>query len=69
MADTQREPGVIRADCCYDLQQVKNRLGLGAAAIRTARRRGLVVRRVGRKSFILGSDILAYIAEHATIVV
>jgi hypothetical protein len=69
MADTLREPGVIRADCAYDLQQVKARLGLGTAAIRTARRKGLTVRRVGRKSFILGADILAYIQDHANIVV
>ena len=69
MADTQREPGVIRADCAYDLSQVRTRLGLGTAAIRTARRKGLVVRRVGRKSFILGRDIIAYLDEHAAIVV
>lgn len=69
MADTLREPGVIRADCAYSLEQVKARLGLGTAAIRTARRKGLTVRRVGRKSFILGADILAYIQEHANIVV
>jgi hypothetical protein len=69
MADTLREPGVIRADCAYSLDQVKNRLGLGTAAIRTARRKGLTVRRVGRKSFVLGADLLTYIQEHANIVV
>lgn len=69
MADTQREPGVIREDCAYSLEQVKARLGLGTAAIRTARRKGLIVRRVGRKSFVLGADLLEYIREHANIVV
>ena len=69
MADTQREPGVIRGDCAYDLQQVKTRLGLGTAAIRTARRKGLTVRRIGRKSFVMGADILTYLRDVAEIVV
>jgi hypothetical protein len=61
-------PGVeIRADVAYDLAQVK-KLGLGTAALRTARRRGLVVRRIGRRSFVLGRDLLAYLEAHATIV-
>ncbi len=68
MADQQREPGVISADCAYDLAQVKNRLGLGPAAIRTARRKGLIVRRIGRKSFVMGRDILTYLDQHAVIV-
>lgn len=69
MAYSKQEPGEIRGDCAYDLQQVKNRLGLGTAAIRTARRKGLIVRKVGRKSFILGADILEYLNNHAKVVV
>lgn len=57
----------IRADVAYDLAQVK-KFGLGTAALRTARRRGLVVRRIGRRSFVLGRDLLAYLEEHATVV-
>ena len=67
MSKTQ-EPGIIIADAAYSLDQVKSRLGLGTAAIRTARRNGLTVRRVGRKSFILGADLLAYIRDHANVV-
>lgn len=61
--------GVISANAAYSLEQVKARLGLGTAALRTARRKGLLVRRVGRRSFVLGKDLLAYLEEHATIVV
>lgn len=61
--------GVVSANCAYSLEQVKARLGLGTAALRTARRRGLTVRRVGRRSFVLGKDLLTYLEEHATIVV
>jgi hypothetical protein len=66
--DGHKEPGVIRADAAYSLEQLKSRLGLGTAAIRTARRNGLIIRRVGRKSFALGKDILAYLENHAVIV-
>ena len=72
MAEPAQPPnsiGVISAQAAYSLDQVKQRLGLGTAAIRTARRRGLVVRRVGRKSFVLGKDLLAYLEECCEIVV
>jgi hypothetical protein len=61
--------GVISANAAYSLDQVKQRLGLGTAALRTARRKGLLVRRVGSRSFILGRDLLDYLENHATIVV
>ena len=63
-----QEPGVILADAAYSLAQVKERIGLGTAAIRTARRKGLIVRRIGRRTFVMGRDLLAYIDEHGTIV-
>lgn len=66
--DGHKEPGVIRADAAYSLEQVKARLGLGTAALRTARRKGLAVRRIGRKSFVLGRDLLQYLDEHAVVV-
>lgn len=61
--------GVISANAAYSLDQVKARLGLGTAALRTARRKGLIVRRVGRRSFVMGRDLLDFIENHATIVV
>jgi hypothetical protein len=36
-------------------------LGLGPAALRTARRQGLKVRKIGRKKFVLGRDLVAFL--------
>ena len=55
--------GEIRSDSVYTLDEIKTRLGLGVAAMRTARRRGLTVRRIGRRAFVLGRDIITYIEE------
>lgn len=67
-AEAPAPGGVISANAAYSLDQVKARLGLGTAAMRTARRKGLIVRRVGRRSFVLGRDLLDYLENHATIV-
>lgn len=64
----QAPGGVISANQAYSLEQVRQRLGLGTAALRTARRKGLIVRRVGRRSFIMGRDLLIFLEEHATVV-
>jgi len=68
MTNQQPPGGVISADHAYSLEQVKSRLGLGTAAIRTARRKGLIVRKIGRRSFVMGRDLLQYLDEHAKIV-
>lgn len=57
--------GEVRADCVYQLDELKTRTGLGTAALRTARRRGLRVRKIGRKGFVLGADFLAYVQSAA----
>jgi hypothetical protein len=59
---------VIRADAAYSIHEVKRRLGLGEWALRQMRRRGLIVRRVGRVSVILGRDLLEHIEQHGKIV-
>ncbi len=51
----------ILAPAAYPLESLKKDYGLGVAALRTARRKGLIVRRIGRRSFVLGSDLLKYI--------
>ncbi len=57
----------IRSDAIYDLAALKEK-GWGTQALRTARRRGLTVRRSGRKSWVFGRDLLAYLETHATVV-
>ena len=60
--------GIIKADEAYPLDYVKQDLNLGAAALRTARRNGLKVKKIGRKSYVMGKDLLQYLDEHATTV-
>ena len=66
MAAATLEP--IQAGTIYPLEIIKARLGLGVWALRTARRKGLKIRRLGRRSLVLGKDVLAYLEEHAKLV-
>ena len=50
----------IVADAVYPLSDFKRRTGLEASSIRKMRQQGLVIRRIGRRSFVLGSDFLAW---------
>ena len=63
--NASERPGEIAADSMYTLEEIQKRLGLGQAAMRTARRAGLKVRRIGRRGYVLGKDLLAYV-ESAT---
>ena len=60
--------GVISADEAYSLDNLKQDFSLGTAAIRTARKKGLPVKKIGRKSYVMGKDLLQYLDEHATTV-
>jgi len=54
-------PGLILADGLYTLAEVQQRLKLGQHAMRMARRAGLRVRRIGRRGYVLGRDIIAFV--------
>lgn len=54
-------PGAITGDELYTLDEIRQRLGLGVAAMRSARRQGLRVRRIGRRGFVLGKDLISYV--------
>jgi len=60
MAAATAKSGEIRSDTLYTIDEVKKRLGLGIAALRSARRRGLRVQRIGRRGYILGRDLINY---------
>ena len=55
-------PGVVDAHAIYTLEEIRARLGLGKQAWRTARRQGLPVRRVGRRGYVRGSDVIDWLA-------
>jgi hypothetical protein len=60
--------GTIHADACYSLIDLRTKLGIGQWALRKMRRNGLIVRRYGRRSFVLGRDLIAEIERHGKVV-
>jgi hypothetical protein len=55
--------GVILADATYPLPEFKRLSGLGEAALRQARRQGLMVTAIGRRRFVRGADFHAFIGS------
>jgi hypothetical protein len=53
--------GVIRRDAIYRVDELKERMGWRDAAFRAARRRGLKVHHVGKRAYVLGEDLFAYV--------
>lgn len=58
--------GLVVADAVYRLDEIQSRLKLGTGALRAARRAGLPVKKIGRRSFILGSDVIAFLERANT---
>lgn len=58
---TEAVPGVIRADESLSLEEFMKRTKLNVAAVRSARRKGLLTRRSGNRKFILGDEWHAYL--------
>jgi hypothetical protein len=56
-------PGAILADALYRLDEAAARLGWGGHALRAARRRGLKIHRCGRRGYVSGRDLLAFITK------
>lgn len=56
-----RMPGEVHPEVLYRVDELKGRMGWSDSALRAARRRGLVVRREGKRAYILGEDVIAYI--------
>lgn len=54
-------PGVISSSELYTLDEFMKRSRLGAWAVRMARRDGLPILRIGRRGYVRGSDVIAYL--------
>jgi hypothetical protein len=65
---TAQYPGQIDTHSCYTLAELSKRLRLSKGALRTARRAGLKVRRIGTRSYILGEDVIEFLRAHAKVV-
>ena len=56
-------PGAILFDALYRLDEAAARLGWGVHALRAARRRGLKIHRCGKRGYVAGADLLAFITK------
>lgn len=55
------EAGIIRHDESYSLSTFRAFTGMGSAALREAKLKGLKIRQSGRKRYVLGKDWLSYL--------
>jgi hypothetical protein len=55
----------IRADAAYPLPDFMARTGLGRKGLATARTNGLVTKRCGRRTYVVGQSWLDYLNNHA----
>lgn len=53
--------GPVEPHILYPLPDLQARTGLGNAAMRTARRAGLVVKYAGGRGYVLGRDFIEYV--------
>jgi hypothetical protein len=53
--------GAIQSDSVYPLPVFKKKVGLDAWSLREAKKRGLKIRKIGRRRFIVGSDFIEYL--------
>jgi len=58
----------IDANSIYPLPDFMRRTGLAKAAIRAMRRTGLIVRRIGRRSYVCGRDFQEWVEKQSEIV-
>ena len=61
---TLTSEGIIEPDRLYTLDAFKTATGMKAASLRHARRQGLVLRRVGIRTFVLGADFIDFVRQH-----
>jgi len=61
MSDKQTNLGVIQGDSVYPLSVFQKLTGLGSHAVRQARKKGLRMRDVGNRSYILGNDFYRFL--------
>lgn len=57
--------GAISASEVYGLSEFRRRSGMGDAAIREARRSGLVVDRAGGRAYVRGAEFIRWLASQS----
>jgi hypothetical protein len=59
----QPVPGAIFSDALYRADEAKVRMGWRDAGFRSACRNGLKVYRVGKRAYVLGADLAAFVVK------
>jgi hypothetical protein len=59
----QNSPGAIVPEAIYRLDELKARMGWRDAAFRAAVRAGLKIYRSGKRTYVLGTDLVAFITK------
>jgi hypothetical protein len=64
-ADPRRQPapGMIFPEALYRVDELRARMGWATSSYRAACRRGLPVRRSGKRAYVLGADVIAFVAN------
>jgi hypothetical protein len=57
--------GAIHAEAIYPLPEFQRLTGLGEAAMREARRKGLVITAIGRRRYVRGADFYDHVGRLA----
>ena len=65
MVNGEPLPNGIREDELVPLDALNERLGLGEWAMRSAVQEGLRTHRIGRRKFVLGRDLIAWLVNRA----
>lgn len=63
MAEFAEKAGFVRSDEALTLRAFKARLEWSDSAVRSARRKGLIVRKCGKQRFVIGRDFLRFLEE------
>jgi hypothetical protein len=56
-------PGPIFSDALYRAEELKARMGWKDAAFRAACRKGLKIHRCGKRVYVTGADVLAFVRQ------
>jgi hypothetical protein len=59
------KPGLITVDSLYTMEELAARLRVGRKAIMVARRKGLKVKRLGTRGYVLGRDVSEWFDKSA----
>lgn len=59
-------PGVIRPEEMYRTDEIMARMGWGQSAFDSARKQGLKAFHKGKRVYVRGSDVIAYVTDEVT---